>query len=74
MWNSNGPVYSAEGFKQSYHIFLEVHSLCLILAKLAEPSLALSETAQLVLRPDSLEHYLDEPYRGVCAAYRSVLW
>lgn len=51
MWNSTGPVYSAEAFKESHHTFLEVHALCLILAKLAEPSLALAETAQLVLHP-----------------------
>ena len=74
MWKSNGPIYSGDGFKASYHIFLEVHALCLILAKLAHPDLALSDAAALVLRSDSLEHYLDEPYRNICAAYRSALW
>ena len=33
MWNSTGPAYSAEAFKESHHTFLEVHALCLILAK-----------------------------------------
>jgi hypothetical protein len=74
MWNSNGPIYSGDGFKASYHAFLEVHALCLILVKLAHPALALSDTAALVLRTDSIEKYMDEPYRSICAAYHSALW
>ena len=74
MWDSNGPIYSGEGFKASYHTLLEVHALCLILAKLAEPTLALSDTAALVLRSDSLEQYVDEPYRSICASYYRALW
>jgi hypothetical protein len=74
MWNSNGPIYSGDGFKASYHTFLEVHALCLILVKFADPALARSNTAALVLRSDSLEKYMDEPYRSICAAYHSALW
>ncbi|WP_213772878.1 hypothetical protein [Bradyrhizobium sp. dw_78] len=74
MWNSTGPIYSAEGFRASYHFFLEVHALCLILAKYAESTLQISKTAALVLRPDSIELYLEEPHRSVCSALYSALW
>ncbi|MGI0134935.1 MAG: hypothetical protein ACREBW_08275, partial [Candidatus Micrarchaeaceae archaeon] len=74
MWSSNGPIYGADGFKASYHTFLEVHAICLILVKLAEPAVPLTSIAELVLRPDSLEHYLDEPYRSICTTYCSALW
>jgi hypothetical protein len=74
LWKSNGPIYSAEGFRLAYSLFLETHALCLLLAKVANPAIPQSETAQLVLRSDSLQLYLDEPYRAVCKFYVSELF
>jgi hypothetical protein len=62
------------GEGRSYPFFLEVHALCLIVAKCADATLQLSTTAALVLRPDSVESYLDEPHRSVCSVFYSALW
>ncbi len=74
IWGSNGPIYSADGFRQSYHTFLEVHSICLVLAKLSEPKLPLTDAAELVFQGDSVEQYLDAPYRAICTSCRTYLW
>ena len=37
LWQSNGPIYSAEGMKVSYYLYLETHAVCLLLAKACVP-------------------------------------
>jgi hypothetical protein len=74
LWDSNGPIYSARGFRLAYNSFLETHALCLILAKLAYPKTPLLGSAQLAMRADSLQLYLEDPHRRVCEFYVSELF
>jgi hypothetical protein len=37
LWNSNGPIYSADGMRHAYHSYLEVYSLLLLIAPPENP-------------------------------------
>lgn len=74
IWNSNGPVYSADGLKACYETFLETYAVMLLLAKWGQGRMALKQNGRLILRKESLQLYLEEPYRGVAASYRDWLW
>jgi hypothetical protein len=54
IWRSNGPVYSAQGV------------LLLLLAKFAQPSLALSRQANILFTYNSRRRYLRKLDRKLC--------
>lgn len=74
IWNSNGPVYSANGLKTCYETFLETYGLMLILARWGHGRMGLKPNARLILRKKSLPNYMEEPLRAVAASYRDWLW
>jgi hypothetical protein len=69
LWESNGPIYSAKGFRVAFRTFLETHGLCLLLAKLGDPALQFTDTAQGALRPANVKEYVDGPYNALCDFY-----
>ena len=74
LWQSNGPIYSAEGMKVSYDFFLETHAICLLLAKASEPKLNLTPATRLVMKPNSTRQYLASPFGKVCGFYVKMLF
>ncbi len=66
IWESNGPVYSARGMRISYHSYLETYALCLLLAKIAHPSLSKPREAESLFAYDSRRRYLRLPDRKLC--------
>jgi hypothetical protein len=73
-WESNGPIYSAEGMKVSYHCFLETYVLTLLVAKLAFSELAMPEAANVLFAVESCDQYLAPPFRSVCLLYKARLF
>lgn len=74
IWNSNGPIYAGEGLKLCYETFLETYALMLLLAKWSRGRMALKPNGKLILKRDSLDQYLAEPFRTLAEDYRSWLW
>lgn len=74
IWSSNGPVYSADGLKACYEVFLETYALMLLLAKWGQGRMGLKHNGRLILRQDSLLVYLGKPFSDVAACYRDWLW
>jgi hypothetical protein len=73
-WESNGPIYSADGMRASYHCFLETYALTLLAAKLAFSDLAMPEAANVLFTVDSCDQYLVPPFRSVCLLYKAHLF
>jgi hypothetical protein len=73
-WESNGPIYSAEGMRASYHCFLETYALTVLTAKLAFSDLAMPEAANVLFTADSCDRYLVPPFRSVCLLYKARLF
>ena len=74
LWESNGPIYSAEGIRVSYHSFLETYTLCLLAAKLALLDLSMPEAAQVLFTPESYNQYLPSRFAAVCLFYKARLF
>lgn len=74
IWSSNGPVYSADGLKACYEIFLETYALMLLLARWGHGRMGLKHNERLILRQESLQLYMAEPFFDVAAYYRDWLW
>jgi hypothetical protein len=74
LWESNGPIYSAKGFRLAYQLFLETYAICLILAKIAEPRLSPAEVARDVLATENLALYLDARFHRACEFYVGELF
>ncbi len=66
IWESNGPIYSAQGMKISYHSYLETYAILLLLAKIAHPSLAMPHEAEVLFPYDSRRRYLRPRDRKLC--------
>lgn len=74
LWESNGPIYSADGMRISYHSFLETYDLCLLAAKLALPELSMPEQAEVIFKRESCDQYLSPPFAVVCLFYKARLF
>jgi hypothetical protein len=74
LWNSNGPIYSADGMKISYHAYLETYSLLLLIAKASLPDLKMPAEAYVIYKRNSYKQYLSPPFWAVCAFYNSELF
>jgi hypothetical protein len=74
IWDSNGPIYSANGFRPCYEMFLETYALMLILAKWSHGRLGLKPSSRLVLQKRSLPLYLSNQFRPIAISYRDWLW
>ena len=66
IWQSNGPIYSANGMRVSYSSFLETFALLLLLAKIAHPSLAMPPEARVLFSYDARRRYLRKLDRKLC--------
>ncbi len=73
-WESNGPIYSADGLRVSYYCFLETYALTLLVAKLAFSDFAMPEAANVIFTADSCDQYLVPPFRSVCLLYKARLF
>jgi hypothetical protein len=67
IWQSNGPIYSADGMRISYHAYIETYALLLLLAKLSLPSLPMPTDAQVIFNDNSYKQYLTPPFQNLCA-------
>lgn len=74
IWKSNGPIYSADGLRACYEIFLETYALMLLLAKWGQGRMGLKHNGRLILRQDNLGVYMGKPLCEVAACYRDWLW
>jgi hypothetical protein len=74
LWNSNGPIYSAEGMRIAYHAYLETYSLLLLIAKVSVADLKMPAEARVIYRKDSCKQYLTPPFQALCAFYNSELF
>ncbi len=74
IWQSNGPIYSARGMKLSYHSYLETYALLLLLAKIAQPQLAMPKQAAVLFYYDSRRRYLGPPDRRLCGFLKTEVF
>jgi hypothetical protein len=74
MWESNGPVFSARGFRTAFRTYLEVHAICLIFVKTMVPTLSLPPETKKALKEANIQEYTDEPFHQVCQLYMSELF
>lgn len=73
LWESNGPIYSAEGMRVSYHLYLETYALLMILLKIAQNDVSTPPKAAVLFAPESIAIYCPEPFPAVCSAYSDAL-
>ena len=50
LWDSNGPIYSAKGFRIAFRTFLETHCICFLLAKFGDRGSGSSGTESSIER------------------------
>jgi hypothetical protein len=74
LWESNGPVYSADGMRVSYHAYIETYALLLLLAKVSSPDLKMPTEARVIYKEASYKQYLAPPFQGLCAFYHGKLF
>ena len=74
LWESTGPIYSANGFSLANHFFLETHALGVLLVKTAEQSVLIGDAARHLLSDQNLGSYLEAAHQQVCAFYVSKFW
>jgi hypothetical protein len=67
LWQSNGPIYSADGMRISYYVYIETYALLLLLAKMSSPTLVMPVEAKVIFKKDSYERYLPAPFQRLCA-------
>jgi hypothetical protein len=58
----------------AYHSYLEVYSLLLLIAKVAEVNLKMPAEARVIYEADSCKQYLTRQFEPVCLYYRSQLF
>jgi hypothetical protein len=63
LWQSNGPIYSAEGLKLSYHLYLETYAVILLGAKLTDTRLRVPRAGSILFRNESLAQFLTPAYQ-----------
>lgn len=73
LWDSNGPVYSAEGMRASYRCYLETYAILVLLLSVARPSFTIPKSSRILFEDESYSHYLEEPFVSVCKEYAKTL-
>ncbi len=73
LWNSNGPVYSADGMMVSYLSYLETYALICVIMKLINPQLALDDTVNILFEQSSILQYTQKPFSDLCWHYVNKL-
>ncbi len=66
MWESNGPVYSAQGMKAAYHCYLETYALLLLLVNIADKTVEIPGKVRYLFSYDSRRRYLPVEFRKLC--------
>jgi hypothetical protein len=74
LWRSNGPIYSGEGMRLSYHSFLEAYALLVLIGRIACPNLRMPRGARIIYKRDSLNQYLAPHIVALCEHYVSTLF
>lgn len=74
LWESNGPIYSAEGMRLAYHAYIETYALLILIAKVASEQVKMPIEARVIFKPDSLSQYLEPQFQALCTFYRSELF
>jgi len=74
LWNSNGPIYSADGMRLSYYAYIETYALLLLVSKAAASDLKMPVAALVIYEDDSLRQYLAQEFQDLCAFYASELF
>lgn len=74
LWDSNGPIYSAEGMLLACYAYLETYALLVLIAKVANGQIEMPAEACVLYEPDSLNEYLEPQFRALCSFYRSDLF
>jgi hypothetical protein len=74
IWESNGPIFSAHGFRTAFQTYLEVHAICVIFVKTTVPTLSLPPETKNALRDCNTQNYIDHPFHQVCQLYLSELF
>jgi hypothetical protein len=74
LWQSNGPIYSAEGMQLSYQSFLETYAVVVLMGRIARPELNMPVGARIIYNRDSLSQYLKPSFRALCEHYVSTLF
>lgn len=69
LWKSNGPIYSEDGMRVSYHLYVETYALLIILLTVANESFRIPDAAKILFKPDSILIFCPEPFADVCATY-----
>lgn len=74
LWQSNGPVYSADGMKVAYQTHVETYALLTLLIKLTDNKFLLPTEAHVIYQQDSFSLYLKKPFQELCAFYSKTLF
>lgn len=69
LWKSNGPIYSEDGMRVSYHLYVEAYALLIILLKVTYEWFRVPEAAEILFKSDSIPIFCPEPFVDVCTTY-----
>lgn len=69
LWKSNGPIYSEDGMRVSYHLYVETYALLIILLKVTYEQFRIPDPAKILFRPESIPIFCPEPFADVCVTY-----
>lgn len=73
LWESNGPVYSADGMRLAYLSHLETYALLFLIARIVNDKLEVPAVFHTLYESDNIKKYLDPSFHNLCLFYSSVL-
>ncbi|KVC95997.1 hypothetical protein WI78_18390 [Burkholderia ubonensis] len=73
LWQSNGPIYSAQGMRASCHLYLETYVLLVLLLRATSRRFHVPSASRILFAPRTLEAFCPEPFRRVCVAYATTI-
>lgn len=72
LWESNGPIYSAEGMRTSYRAYLETYAVIVLLVSMTKLDFNVPKSSSILFKDESYTHYLEGSFVGVCKEYVAI--
>lgn len=74
LWNSNGPIYSAEGMRISYRSFLETYALIALISCISLGRSEFPSGMRFIFKRENVQQYAPEQFQTLCEYYASRMF
>ncbi len=74
LWNSNGPIYSAEGMRISYRSFLETYALISLISHISLGRSEPPSDIRFIFERENVQQYAPEQFQTLCEYYASRMF